>query len=75
MSYPMYMKLSAQCRTLADGAPTEDLRAAWLRLAQSWLLLATEIADEPATVRLAEMAEIAEVAETATGRTDNTLSH
>ncbi len=70
MTYTMYMKLSAQCRTLADGAPSEDLRAAWLRLAQSWLHLATEAADEPVTVTFEP-----EVPETVTGRTDVILSH
>jgi hypothetical protein len=43
--YQRYVEMSDRCRVLATQAPTEHAKVLWLRLAESWLLFANDIAN------------------------------
>ena len=44
MSVMGYRERAAYCREMAAKAPTEQIRADWLRTAEVWLQMATESA-------------------------------
>jgi hypothetical protein len=66
-----YLDLAEQCRTLAFNALTPDLHAAWLKLAEGWLMLATDVLKG----RTPEAQFEAEARAKGTGQSDSTASH
>lgn len=65
----MSRQRAAFCREMAEKAPTPELKADWLRIAETWLVLAGE------TMGRSEAAFDAEATAKGTRQKDSTTSH